>query len=124
MSLRSPMGQALGKGAARGAVQHWWMQRVTAVALVPLTLWFLWSLTALPAHDYDTVRDWVAAGWTPVGLALLVICTAWHSALGLQVVIEDYVPGHGSKTVCLLLANFAHAIAGAAALIAILKVAL
>jgi succinate dehydrogenase / fumarate reductase membrane anchor subunit len=124
VNLRAPMSVALGKGAAGGAAQHWWLQRVTAIALVPLTIWFVWSLASLPAFDYVTVRGWVSGGWSPIWLALLVVAACWHSLLGVQVVIEDYVHGKAAKTGALLLSSFLHVVAGMASLFALLKTAL
>jgi succinate dehydrogenase / fumarate reductase, membrane anchor subunit len=118
------MSVALGKGAAGGAAQHWWSQRLTAIALAPLSLWFLLSLLGLPSLDYAVVRAWLATGWSPVWMILLIVCAVWHSMLGIQMVIEDYVTSKGSKTASLLLANFLHAILGAAAVFAIVKIAL
>lgn len=124
MNLRTPMSVALGKGAAGGAVQHWWLQRVTAIALVPLTLWLVLSLIDLPSLDYTAVRNWAAAGWTPVWLSLLLLASAWHSLLGMQVVIEDYIHSKAAKTTALLLSVFFHVVAGFAGLYAVLKTAL
>ena len=74
-------------------VHHWWVQRLTSVALIPLSIWFLVSLLALPAHDYTTVVTWLGQKWTAVLLAVLVAIAAWHSHLGVQVVLEDYAHG-------------------------------
>ncbi len=124
MSLRSPLGRVAGLGSAKDGVSHWWMQRVTAVALVPLTLWFLFALLGLPAYDYLTVRSWVGAGWAPVFLVLLVAALSYHSALGVQVVIEDYVPVKPVKVGALLASTFFHLIIAAAGIFAIVKIAL
>jgi succinate dehydrogenase / fumarate reductase membrane anchor subunit len=124
MSLRSPLGRVLGRGSAGEGVGHWWMQRVTAVALVPLTLWFVWSLLGLQLQSYDEVRGWLGQPWVAVFTILLVITLAWHSKLGVQVVIEDYVHGKGGKTTLLLLSTFVHVAAAAAAVFAILLLAL
>lgn len=123
MSLRSPMGVALGKGAAGGAVRHWWLQRVTAIALVPLTLWLVFSLTGLRSLDYGVVLEWLASGWTALWMSLFIVASVWHSMLGVQVVIEDYV-GAGARTVVLLLSQFAHLLVGAASLFAVFRIAL
>lgn len=123
MSLRTPLGAVLGRGAARGGVHHWWMQRVTAVALVPLTLWLLVSLLRLPLTDYVAVTRWIAAGWDPVWLSLTVLVMAWHSQLGVQVVIEDYVHGNAIKTASLLAVKFAHVLIAAAGVYAVLRIA-
>jgi succinate dehydrogenase / fumarate reductase, membrane anchor subunit len=124
MSLRSPLGKALGRGAAGDGVGHWWMQRVTAVALIPLTLWFAWSLLGLQLQSYDQVRGWLGQPWVAVPTILLVITLAWHSKLGVQVVVEDYVHGKGVKTTCLLLSTFVHIGAAVAAVFAVLLIAL
>jgi succinate dehydrogenase / fumarate reductase, membrane anchor subunit len=119
----TPLGQVLGTGSAHGGVHHWWMQRVTAVALVPLTLWFLVSLLCLPDLTWASVHAWLATPWSALLMVMLVLALCWHSQLGVQVVIEDYV--HGSaKTVILLLSVFAHLLVAGAALLAVLRIAL
>jgi len=124
MSLRSPLGRVLGLGAAKEGVQHWWLQRLTSIALVPLTIWFLVSLLALPAFDQATVRIWLSQGWSALLLCLLVLVASWHSQLGVRVVIEDYVHGAGGRTLLLVLVSFLHVFLAAAGLFAVLRVAL
>lgn len=124
MSLRSPLGRVLGRGSAGEGVGHWWVQRVTAVALLPLTAWFAWSLLGLRLQSYDEVRGWLGQPWVAVPSILLVVTLAWHSKLGIQVVIEDYVHGKVAKTSLLLLSLFVHAAAAVAAVFAILLLAL
>lgn len=124
MSLRSPLGKVLGRGSAGEGVGHWWVQRVTAVALVPLTLWFAWSLLGLQLHSYDEVRGWLGQPWVAVLTILLVLTLAWHSKLGMQVIIEDYVSAKASKTTLLLLSTFVHVAAAVAAVFAVLLLAL
>ena len=124
MSLSSPLRQVLGPGAARSGVQHWWLQRLTSLALLPLTIWFVVSLVALPGLDHVTVSAWLSQSWTALLLILLVLIGAWHSQLGLQVIIEDYVHGQGAKWLLLVLTRFAHVLVGAAGVFAVLRVAL
>ena len=123
MSLRSPLGRAIGAGSAKEGVRHWWAQRLSAVALVPLSIWFVVSLLSLPSHDYATVTAWMGQGWTPVLLVLFVLTAAWHSHLGVRVVVEDYVHGSGMKTLTLALVTFFHVVVAVAGVFAILKVA-
>ena len=120
--LRSPVGRAIGLGSAKEGVEHWWLQRVTAVALVPLTLWFVIAVVRLSSADIDTVRDWVGRPLPAILLVLLLIATFWHASLGLQVVIEDYVHTDLAKLGLLIvvrLACFALAVAGIFAVLGI-----
>ncbi|MFZ9709555.1 MAG: succinate dehydrogenase, hydrophobic membrane anchor protein [Steroidobacteraceae bacterium] len=123
MSLRSPLGRVLGRGAAKSGVAHWWVQRVSAIALVPLTLWFLIELVSLPLADHASVCAWIAGGWTPVALVLLIGTSSWHSALGVQVVIEDYVHHAGLKLASLLASSMLHVLVAVAGIYAVLRVA-
>jgi succinate dehydrogenase / fumarate reductase, membrane anchor subunit len=122
MSLRSPLGKALGTGSAKEGVHHWWLQRLTSIALVPLTIWFVVSLLSLPSYEHVTVVSWMAQSWTALLLILFILVATWHSQLGVRVVVEDYVHG-GSKTLTLVLITFIHAVVGAAGIFAVLKVA-
>ncbi len=124
MSLRTPLGRVLGLGAAKEGVQHWWVQRLTSVALVPLSIWFVVSLLALPSLDHATVGAWLRQGWSALLLMLLVLTASWHSQLGVRVVVEDYVHDAGLRTVLLALLAFAHVLLAAAAVLAVLRVAL
>jgi succinate dehydrogenase / fumarate reductase membrane anchor subunit len=124
VSLRTPLRQVLGAGSAREGVHHWWRQRLTSVALVPLTVWFAVSLLTLPALDQATVIAWMRQSWTALLLILLVLVASWHSQLGVRVVVEDYVSAPGARTVTLTLLTFLHALLAAAGVFAVLKVAL
>ena len=112
--MRSPLGKALGLGSAKNGVDHWWAQRVTAIALVPLTVWFAASLMAHVGDDYGTFIAWLRMPIATILMALLLIALFYHTALGLQVVIEDYV--HSGMKIPALLAMrsgcFALAVAG------------
>lgn len=123
MSLRSPLGRVLGAGAARDGVRHWWLQRLTSLALVPLTVWFVVSLLALPSLSHPMLVAWMSQSSTALLLILLVLVAAWHSQLGLRVVVEDYVHGAGTRTLALVLITFAHVLLAAAGVFAVLRVA-
>jgi succinate dehydrogenase / fumarate reductase membrane anchor subunit len=90
-NMRSPLARAIGLGSAKEGVWTWWAERVSAVALVPLTLWFVASLIAHAGSDYGTFVAWLRTPLAPILMILLLIALFYHTALGLQVVIEDYV---------------------------------
>ncbi len=123
MSLTTPLNRVLGLGAAGGAVEHWWTQRLTAVALVPLGLWLAFSLLGFESLSYADVAEWIARPLTSVLLILTAIAVVHHSYLGVQVVVEDYVHG-GAKVAVLVLSAFVHVFAVVAAVFSVLKVAL
>ncbi len=123
MSLMTPLNRVLGLGTAKGAAEHWWLQRVTAVALLPLGVWFAFALLTLRAFDYASVTAWVQEPVTSILLILLVVAVGYHSALGVQVVVEDYVTGKGSKAATLMASTLAHFGLTIAAVFAVLKIA-
>jgi succinate dehydrogenase / fumarate reductase membrane anchor subunit len=123
MSLMTPLNRVLGLGTGKGAAEHWWLQRVTAVALLPLGLWFAYELLTLPGFDYATVVAWVREPATSILLVLLVVAAAYHSSLGIQVVVEDYVPAKGLRAATLMASTLAHVGLGVAAVFAVLKIA-
>jgi succinate dehydrogenase / fumarate reductase membrane anchor subunit len=123
MSLRSPLGRVLGLGSAKEGTGHWWAQRVSAVALIPLTLWFMFSLLALPALDYATVKLWLSYPLSGFLAVLLIAALTYHSYLGTAEVVEDYVRAAGSKIFSLVLLRFSYVLAGGASIFAILRVA-
>jgi len=124
MSLRTPLARVLDHGAAGEGVGHWRQQRVSALALAPLSLWLVLALLPLPTRSYATAITWIGSGLHPVLLSLTLLLALWHAWLGLQVVIEDYVPRAGLKTLLLLLAGFAAGLLAASALYAVLSIAL
>jgi succinate dehydrogenase / fumarate reductase membrane anchor subunit len=94
--MRSPLGRAIGLGSAKEGVGHWWAQRLTAIALVPLVLWFVIVVISLAGADRAAVIAWLHHPVPATVFVLLLIATFYHGALGLQVVIEDYL---GNETV-------------------------
>ncbi len=92
MELRSPLGRVRGLGSTKeGGTAHWWAERMTAIALVPLTVWFVISAISMVGADYAQFRTWVGAHGNPVLLILLTIAVYHHGQLALQVIIEDYI---------------------------------
>ena len=123
MSLRSPLSQARGLGSAKDGVGHWWLQRLTALALIPLSLWFVFNVAHYHMADYQTVQSWLHNPYAAIALVLYFLALFYHSALGVQVIVEDYIGNEGMKLVLLVLVKFAHMALGAAAIFAVLKVA-
>ncbi len=124
MSLRSPLGYVLGHGSAREGVHHWWHLRTTSAALAVLGIWFVFGILTLPDLGRTSVVAWLGRPVNAVLMMLFVAATAWHSALGVQVVVEDYIRGKGARVLVLIGVRFVHILAGAAALFAVLKLAL
>jgi succinate dehydrogenase / fumarate reductase membrane anchor subunit len=124
MSLRSSLSRARGLGSAKDGVPHWIWQRLTAVALVPLTFWFVVAVVANAGADYGGVRAWVATPHVAVLLSVYLATLFHHSQLGLQVVIEDYVHTRWINLGALLLVKFSHVLLAAAGIFAVLKIAL
>ncbi len=122
MSLRSPLARARGLGSAKEGVQHWWSQRLTAVALVPLSLWFIYSLVMVTGANYATVVAWLGNTSNAVLMLMFIFSLYYHAALGVQVVIEDYIESEWQKIACLILVKFLTWLAGLSATIAVLKV--
>jgi succinate dehydrogenase / fumarate reductase, membrane anchor subunit len=90
-NMRTPLSRAIGLGSAHSGVQHWWAQRVSAIALIPLTVWFIAAIIAQTGADYATFVAWMRNPITDILMGLLLIALFYHAALGLQVVVEDYI---------------------------------
>ena len=123
MSLQTDLGKARGLGSAKQGVHHWWAQRLTALALVPLVLWFVAAIAGLAGADIVAVRAWIAQPLTSILLVLLIAATFHHMQLGMQVVIEDYVHVEWLKITGIVLVKFAAIALAVAAGFAVLKIA-
>ncbi len=123
MSLRTPLGRVRGLGSAKEGVHHWWAQRITAVALVPLTLWFIFALASLAGADAAQAAAFVAQPLNAVLLLLLIAATFHHLQLGLQVVIEDYIHNEMAKLAILIAVKLLAVALGVAAAFSVLKTA-
>jgi succinate dehydrogenase / fumarate reductase membrane anchor subunit len=120
--LRTPLSRARGLGSAKQGVHHWWAQRITAVALIPLVVWFAISLIMLSGADYAVVRAWIGSPVVMVLLTLTIVIGLHHGQLGMQVVIEDYVHNDGMKLALIVLMRFIAVFFGLAAIVAILRI--
>jgi succinate dehydrogenase / fumarate reductase membrane anchor subunit len=121
--LRSPLGRAIGLGSAKEGVEHWWAQRVSAVALLVLGLWFVASLAALAGADRATVVAWLHGPLAAILTILTLAAVFYHSALGLQVVIEDYVQAEGVKLGAIVLVRLSCLALAVAGIFAVLRIA-
>jgi succinate dehydrogenase / fumarate reductase membrane anchor subunit len=107
MSLRSALGHARGLGAAKEGAHHWWLQRLTAIALIPLTLWLVASIIGLSGTGYEEFLSWFGK---PINSTLMILFLGvgfHHAQLGMQVVYEDYISSHGTRTAMTILTKFA-----------------
>ena len=120
--LRTPLSRARGLGSAKEGVHHFWAQRITAVALIPLVVWFAISLIMMSGADYGIVRAWIASPVAMVLLVLTIVIGLHHGQLGMQVVIEDYVHNDGMKLALIVLMRFIAVFFGLAAIVAILRI--
>jgi len=124
MSLRTPVARARGLGSAKEGLHHWWVQRVTAVALIPLTIWFVASIVGLVGADHGAVSAWISNPVVAVLMALLVSAVLYHAQLGMQVVYEDYIHTHWLKIAADVGTKLVSVALAATMIFAILKIAL
>ncbi|MFZ2449712.1 MAG: succinate dehydrogenase, hydrophobic membrane anchor protein [Methylovulum miyakonense] len=124
MDFRPPLAKALGLGSAKTGTSHWWMQRVTAVALVPLSFPLLTLLNLCFNEPYRDTVAWLAAPFNTVCIVAWLLAVFYHAALGLQVVIEDYVANEGAKIAAVWTVNLAFLFLALAALLAVLRIIL
>ncbi len=122
--MRSPLGRAVGLGSAKEGVEHWWRQRLTALALVPLGLWFVAAILAHIGADYEETVAWLGAPIPAILMILLIGTTFYHAALGIQVVIEDYIHQEWVKLGLLVAVRFGCFVLAVAGIFAILRIAL
>jgi succinate dehydrogenase / fumarate reductase membrane anchor subunit len=120
--MKSPLNQVIGLGSAKDGTTHWWQQRLTAIALIPLGLWFAIALIGIDLGSHVAVTAWIRQPMTAILLSLTCGCVIYHSWLGVRVVFEDYTRA-GAKLVALLLTSFAHTFVFAVCLFSILKIA-
>ena len=122
--LRHPMKFARGLGSAKQGADHWWVQRITAAALIALGLWFLVTVLSLLHADYASAKAAVAKPWNALLLILFVVTAFWHAVLGLQVVIEDYVHIRWKEVALLVAIKFLAVLSALAGVLAVLRIAL
>ncbi|MFV2030920.1 MAG: succinate dehydrogenase, hydrophobic membrane anchor protein [Gammaproteobacteria bacterium] len=120
-NLRTPLSRVKGLGSARDGTTHFWRQRLSALILIPLVLWFGFSLASMPV-DHATLVAWVQKPAVAIGLILLILSTFYHAQLGLQVVIEDYVSSHSTRTASIIAVDFLCLVFAIIGVVAVLKI--
>jgi len=124
VSLVTPLNRVLGLGSAKDGIEHWWAQRLSAIALTMLGLWLVIAFIGLADLRYDSVVNWLQAPSSSILMILTLLTLGYHSQLGVQIVIEDYVHASGLKVAALILTTFVHFGIVVAGVFAVLKVAL
>jgi succinate dehydrogenase / fumarate reductase membrane anchor subunit len=119
--MRSQLGRARGLGSAKTGTEHWWIERVTAAALVPLSLWFVFSVLSMLGAEQPVVAAWAARPLNAALLLALILMIFRHAALGLQVVLEDYVQGAALRTASILAVKGTALLLGLMAALAVTK---
>jgi succinate dehydrogenase / fumarate reductase membrane anchor subunit len=122
-TLRSPLGRARGMGAAKAGTHHWWMQRVTSIALLPLTIWLVFSLALMPDSSWQQATAWIGRPFNAALLLAFLAAGFHHTAAGLQVVVEDYVRGEMARMGTILAIKGICALLWLVATLAVLRIA-
>jgi succinate dehydrogenase / fumarate reductase membrane anchor subunit len=122
MDYRTPLARAKGLGSAKSGTGHWWMQRITAAALVPLSFWLIKFLGLSMTAPYQQTVDWLVSPVNTVCIIAWIIAVFYHAALGLQVVIEDYIAAEGPKIISIWAVNLAFLFLALAALLAVFRI--
>ncbi|WP_404422921.1 succinate dehydrogenase, hydrophobic membrane anchor protein [Thalassospira australica] len=122
MKMQSDLGRVRGLGSAKSGSSHWWTQRVTAVANLPLGIWFIISILSGHTADYDAVRDWLSSYFHSTMMILMIISVSVHFTHGLQVVVEDYVHNRKAEIISLFLIKAVAAFLSVAAIVSVLRI--
>lgn len=123
MHIQSPLAKAKGLGSAKTGVHHWWVQRVSAVALVPLVIWFIYSVVTASHSEHELgMLALLASPFHTGAMVLFLVTGLYHGCLGMQVIIEDYVHCHMAKLTLIVLTYFVSVISGLAAVMAVLRI--
>jgi len=122
-NLRTPLSQVKGHGSAKEGTGHFWVQRLTAIAMIPLVLWLTFSIASLPGMSQLEIREWLSNPFPAVMLILVILVGLYHAKLGLQVVIEDYVGNHGIRTAAIIAVTMLCALLAVLGVFSVLRIA-
>ncbi|MGB0935193.1 MAG: succinate dehydrogenase, hydrophobic membrane anchor protein [Alphaproteobacteria bacterium] len=120
--FETKLGRVRGLGSAKDGTHHWWIQRVTAIALIPLTLWFMYSVISGMTSSYETLLFWLQQPWNATLAVLLIISGLYHAQLGMQVVYEDYIGNECVRKSVIVASKFVFIVFGVSAVLSIIKV--
>jgi len=122
--LRTPLSKAKGLGSAKTGTEHFWMQRITALALIPLVIWFCMSLAFLPDANYATVVSWLSSPFNAVLMIITLIAGFYHGALGMQIIFEDYISTHSTRIIAIIISNLVLFFFAALGVFSVLKISI
>ena len=123
MNYRTPLARVRGLGSAKSGTRHWWLQRLTAIALVPLSLWFVAALISITGAEHAAVVAWLGSPVTAILASAFIVAVFYHAQLGVQVVIEDYVHVEWLKLTCIVLTKLAAMLLAGASVFAVMRIA-
>ncbi len=123
-NLRTPLSKVKGLGSAKSGTEHFMMQRVSALALIPLAIWFCLSLALLPNANYASIITWLSSPFNAVLLIVTLIAGFYHGALGIQTILEDYISSHGKRTIAIIISNLLLFFFAALGIYSVLKISI
>lgn len=121
--IKTPLARARGLGSAHGGTEHWWHERLTSIAAIPLTLWLVWAVIRMPDWSYGTFTAWLAAPVNAILMILSILVLFYHAALGSRVIVEDYIHNEAFKLFKIIGINLYFFATGVACVFAVLKIA-
>ncbi|MBF2761263.1 MAG: succinate dehydrogenase, hydrophobic membrane anchor protein [Ectothiorhodospiraceae bacterium AqS1] len=122
--FRSSLSRARGLGSARSGTSHWWSQRISAIALIPLGLWLCLSLVTVAAYDHPQMVEWIRSPFNGVALVLVIVALFYHASLGLQVIAEDYLSAEWLKIGAIIVIRLSLIALSVIAVFSVLRIAL
>lgn len=124
MDYKTPLGKVLGLGSAKTGSHHWWMQRITAISLIPLTFWMVAFIKQLGNADYSQISAWMSEPLNSLLAISFILAAFYHAALGLQVVIEDYIHSEKYKITAIWTMKLTFLVLALAAILSVLRIIL